>query len=202
MILLLDNYDSFTFNLYQALSELGADVIVRRNDAVTVDEVERLVPTLDGIVISPGPCTPSEAGISVPLVRRLAGSVPILGVCLGHQAVGAAFGGTIVRAPRLMHGKVSMIAHDGAGVFTGLPNPFQATRYHSLIVERLTLPPELEVTAEADGLVMGLRHRSLPVEGVQFHPESILTPTGNDLLANFLGRRAPKRELAIATTYG
>jgi anthranilate synthase component II len=202
MILLLDNYDSFTFNLYQALSELGADVIVRRNDAVTVDEVERLVPTLDGIVISPGPCTPSEAGISVPLVRRLAGSVPILGVCLGHQAVGAAFGATIVRAPRLMHGKVSMIAHDGAGVFTGLPNPFQATRYHSLIVERLTLPPELEVTAEADGLVMGLRHRSLPVEGVQFHPESILTPTGNDLLANFLGRRAPKRELAIATTYG
>jgi anthranilate synthase component 2 len=202
MILLLDNYDSFTFNLYQALSELGADVIVRRNDAVTVDEVERLVPTLDGIVISPGPCTPSEAGISVPLVRRLAGSVPILGVCLGHQAVGAAFGGTIVRAPRLMHGKVSMIAHDGAGVFTGLPNPFQATRYHSLIVERITLPPELEVTAEADGLVMGLRHRSLAVEGVQFHPESILTPTGNDLLANFLGRRAPKRELAIATTYG
>jgi anthranilate synthase component 2 len=202
MILLLDNYDSFTFNLYQALSELGADVIVRRNDAVTVDDVERLVPTLDGIVISPGPCTPSEAGISVPLVRRLAGSVPILGVCLGHQAVGAAFGGTIVRAPRLMHGKVSMIAHDGAGVFTGLPNPFQATRYHSLIVERPTLPPELEVTAEADGLVMGLRHRSLPVESVQFHPESILTPTGNDLLANFLGRRAPTRELAIATTYG
>jgi anthranilate synthase component 2 len=202
MILLLDNYDSFTFNLYQALSELGADVIVRRNDAVTVDEVEQLLPTLDGIVISPGPCTPSEAGISVPLVRRLAGSVPILGVCLGHQAIGAAFGGTIVRAPRLMHGKVSMIAHDGTGVFTGLPNPLQATRYHSLIVERSTLPPELEVTAEADGLVMGLRHRSLPVEGVQFHPESILTPTGNDLLANFLGRRAPMRELAIATTYG
>jgi anthranilate synthase component 2 len=202
MILLLDNYDSFTFNLYQALSELGADVIVRRNDAVTVDEVERLVPTLDGIVISPGPCTPSEAGISVPLVRRLAGSVPMLGVCLGHQAVGAAFGGTIVRAPRLMHGKVSMISHDGAGVLTGLPNPFQATRYHSLIVERSTLPPELEVTAEADGLIMGLRHRSLPIEGVQFHPESILTPTGNDLLANFLGRRAPLRELAIATTYG
>jgi anthranilate synthase component II len=202
MILLLDNYDSFTFNLYQALSELGADVIVRRNDAITVDEVERLVPTLDGIVISPGPCTPSEAGISVPLVRRLAGSVPMLGVCLGHQAVGAAFGGTIVRAPRLMHGKVSMISHDGAGVLTGRPNPLQATRYHSLIVERSTLPPELEVTAEADGLIMGLRHRSLPIEGVQFHPESILTPTGNDLLANFLGRRAPLRELAIATTYG
>ena len=202
MILLLDNYDSFTFNLYQALGELGADVVVRRNDMVTVDEVERLVPMLDGIVISPGPCTPAEAGISVPLVQRLAGVVPILGVCLGHQAIGAAFGGTIVRAPRLMHGKVSMIAHDGTGVFSGLPNPFQATRYHSLIVERSTLPPELEVTAEADGLIMGLRHRSLPVEGVQFHPESILTPAGNDLLANFLGRRAPMRDLALATTYG
>jgi anthranilate synthase component 2 len=202
MILLLDNYDSFTFNIYQALSELGAEVLVRRNDTVTVDEVMQLVPTLDGVVISPGPCTPADAGISVPLVQRLAGAVPILGVCLGHQAIGAAFGGTIVRAPRLMHGKVSMIAHDGAGVLAGLPNPFQATRYHSLIVERSSLPPELEITAEADGLVMGLRHRSLPVEGVQFHPESILTPTGNDLLANFLGRRAPMRELAIATTYG
>ncbi len=202
MILLLDNYDSFTFNLYQALSELGADVLVRRNDMITVDDVKQLVPTLDGIVISPGPCTPGEAGISVSLVQRLAGAVPILGVCLGHQAVGAAFGGQIVRAPRLMHGKVSMIAHDGAGVFAGLPNPFQATRYHSLIVERSTLPSDLEITAEADGLVMGLRHRSLPVEGVQFHPESILTPTGNDLLANFLGRQAPMRELAISTTYG
>jgi anthranilate synthase component 2 len=202
MILLLDNYDSFTFNLYQALSELGADVLVRRNDMVTVADVERLVPTLHGIVISPGPCTPGEAGISVPLVRRLAGTVPILGVCLGHQAIGAAFGGRIIRAPRLMHGKVSMIAHDGAGVFAGLPNPFQATRYHSLIVDRSTLPSELEITAEADGLVMGLRHRTMPVEGVQFHPESILTPTGNDLLANFLGRRAPMRELAISTTYG
>ena len=202
MILLIDNYDSFTFNLYQALSELGADVLVRRNDKVSVEEVARLVPTLDGIVISPGPCTPGEAGISVPLVRRLAGAVPILGVCLGHQAIGAAFGGRIIRAPRLMHGKVSMITHDGAGVFAGLPNPFQATRYHSLIVERSTLPSELEITAEADGLIMGLRHRSLPVEGVQFHPESILTPAGNDLLANFLGRRAPMRELAIATTYG
>jgi anthranilate synthase component 2 len=202
MILLLDNYDSFTFNLYQALSELGADVLVRRNDKVTVEDVERLVPTLDGIVISPGPCTPGEAGISVPLVRRLAGAVPILGVCLGHQAIGAAFGGRIIRAPKLMHGKVSMIAHDGGGVLAGLPNPFQATRYHSLIVERVTLPAELEITAEADGLVMGLRHRSMPVEGVQFHPESILTPTGNDLLANFLGRRAPLRELALATTYG
>ena len=202
MILLLDNYDSFTFNLYQALSELGANVLVRRNDKVTVDDVEDQAPALEGIVISPGPCTPAEAGISVPLVRRLAGTVPILGVCLGHQAIGEAFGGRIARAPRLMHGKVSMIAHDGAGVFAGLPNPFQATRYHSLIIERSTLPAELEVTAEADGLVMGLKHRWLPVEGVQFHPESILTPTGNDLLANFLGRRAPTRELAIATTYG
>jgi anthranilate synthase component II len=202
MILLLDNYDSFTFNLYQALSELGAEVLVRRNDMVKVEDVEALVPMLDGIVISPGPCTPGEAGISVPLVRRLAGTVPILGVCLGHQAIGAAFGARIIRAPRLMHGKVSMIAHDGVGVLAGLPNPFQATRYHSLIVERATLPAELEITAEADGLIMGMRHRSLPVEGVQFHPESILTPTGNDLLANFLGRRAPLRELAIATTYG
>ena len=202
MILLLDNYDSFTFNLYQALAELGAEVLVRRNDMVTVSDVEELAPMLDGIVISPGPCTPGEAGISVPLVRRLAGTVPILGVCLGHQAIGAAFGGTITRAPRLMHGKISMIAHDGSGVFAGLPNPFQATRYHSLIVERSTLPSELKITAEADGLVMGLRHRTLPVEGVQFHPESILTPTGNDLLANFLGRRAPARQLAIATTYG
>ena len=202
MILLLDNYDSFTFNLYQALSELGADVLVRRNDVVTVEDVEELAPMLDGIVISPGPCTPGEAGISVPLVRRLAGTVPILGVCLGHQAVGAAFGGRITRAPKLMHGKISMIAHDGTGIFAGLPNPFQATRYHSLIVDRATLPSELEITAEADGLVMGLRHRTLAVEGVQFHPESILTPVGNDLLANFLGRRAPMRELAIATTYG
>jgi anthranilate synthase component II len=202
MILLLDNYDSFTFNLYQALSDLGAEVLVRRNDMVSVGDVEELASMLDGIVISPGPCTPGEAGISVPLVRRLAGTVPILGVCLGHQAIGAAFGGRITRAPKLMHGKVSMIAHDGAGVFAGLPNPFQATRYHSLIVERSTLPSELEITAEADGLVMGLRHRTLPVEGVQFHPESILTPAGNDLLANFLGRRAPMRELAIATTYG
>src|SRR3954465_12985187 len=155
MILLLDNYDSFTFNLYQALSQLGAEVLVRRNDKMTVNDVEDLAPKLDGIVISPGPCTPGEAGISVPLVRRLAGKVPILGVCLGHQAIGEAFGGRIARAPRLMHGKVSMIAHDGEGVLAGLPNPFQATRYHSLIVERSTLPAELEITAEADGLVMG-----------------------------------------------
>ncbi|MBW3634650.1 MAG: aminodeoxychorismate/anthranilate synthase component II [Chloroflexi bacterium] len=202
MILLLDNYDSFTFNLYQALSELGADVLVRRNDKITVEDVERLSPGLDGIVISPGPCTPVEAGISVPLVKRLAGVVPILGVCLGHQAIGAAFGGSIVRAPRLMHGKTSMISHDGHGVFAGLPNPFQATRYHSLIVERSTLPVDLTITAEADGLIMGFRHRTLPVEGVQFHPESILTPAGNDLLENFLGRGEPMRESAVAATYG
>ena len=202
MILLLDNYDSFTFNLYQALGELGADVLVVRNDKISVDEVERMASRLDGIVISPGPCTPAEAGISVPLVRRLAGKTPILGVCLGHQAIGAAFGGTIAQAPQLMHGKVSFISHTGRGVFSGLPNPFPATRYHSLIVERGSLPRELEITAEADGLVMGFRHRSLPVEGVQFHPESILTPSGNDLLANFLGRSAPTRELAVAATYG
>jgi anthranilate synthase component II len=202
MIFLLDNYDSFTFNLYQALSMLGAEVVVRRNDQVTVEEVAAMAPRLDGIVISPGPCTPVEAGISVPLIQRLAGQVPILGVCLGHQAIGAAFGGNVIRAPRLMHGKTSMIAHDGQGVFAGLPNPFQATRYHSLIVERSTLPPVFEITAEADGLIMGLRHRFVPVEGVQFHPESILTPMGNDLLANFLGRGVAERELTYAATYG
>jgi anthranilate synthase component 2 len=204
MILLLDNYDSFTFNLYQALRELGAEVVVRRNDKVTVDEVVRTSGELSGVVVSPGPCTPREAGISVPLIRALAGSVPILGVCLGHQAVGAAFGGSIVRAPMLMHGKTSLISHDGRSLFAGLPNPFQATRYHSLIVDRHNLPPELEITAEADGLIMGLRHRSLPVEGVQFHPESILTPAGNDLLANFLGRGVAlkEREPEYAAAYG
>ena len=204
MIFLLDNYDSFTFNLYQALSSLGASVRVARNDQITVDEVAAMADSLDGIVLSPGPCTPAEAGISVPLVRRLAGVVPILGVCLGHQAIGAAFGADIVRAPKLMHGKTSMIHHRDHGVLAGLPNPFQATRYHSLIIERSTLPASLEITAEADGLIMGVRHRELPVEGVQFHPESILTPEGNDLLANFLGlgpasRRLP--ELAVAV-YG
>ena len=202
MIFLLDNYDSFTFNLYQALCELGAEVVVRRNDQIMVDEVLAMAPRLDGIVISPGPCTPSEAGIAVPLVRELAGQVPILGVCLGHQAVGQAFGASIVRAPRLMHGKTSMIAHDGRGLFTGLPNPFQATRYHSLMVDRATLPWNLEITAEADGLIMGLRHRHLPIEGVQFHPESILTPSGKDFLANFLGRGSAMRESALMATYG
>ncbi|MDP9366536.1 MAG: aminodeoxychorismate/anthranilate synthase component II [Chloroflexota bacterium] len=187
MIYLLDNYDSFTYNLYQALRQLGAEVTVARNDQVTVEEVAALAPELDGVVVSPGPCTPAEAGISVPLIRRLAGQVPILGVCLGHQAIGAAFGGRVVRAPALMHGKTSPILHRGRGVFAGLPNPLTATRYHSLIVERENLPPALEITAEADGLIMGLRHRELPIEGVQFHPESILTPAGNDLLANFLG---------------
>jgi anthranilate synthase component 2 len=202
MILLLDNYDSFTFNLYQALSELGAEVKVRRNDKISIAEIIRLAPDLNGIVISPGPCTPNEAGISVPLVRELAGMVPILGVCLGHQAIGAAFGGDIIRAPRLMHGKTSMIRHDGLGIFAGLPNPLQATRYHSLIVDRQTLPRELEITAEADGLIMGLRHRTLAVDGIQFHPESILTPTGNDLLANFLGHQGARRGRVLAATYG
>ena len=196
MIFLLDNYDSFTFNLYQAFRELDAEVTVARNDQVTVDEVAAMVPDLDGIVLSPGPCTPTEAGISVPLIKRLAGRVPILGVCLGHQAIGAAFGGRVVPAPTLMHGKTSLIHHRGRGAFAGLPNPFVATRYHSLIVDRPSLPPVFEVTAEADGLIMGLRHRELPIEGVQFHPESILTPDGNDLLANFLGRGPAARRAA------
>jgi anthranilate synthase/aminodeoxychorismate synthase-like glutamine amidotransferase len=187
MILLLDNYDSFTFNLYQALRQLGAPVTVARNDQITLDEVEAMAPSLTGIVVSPGPCTPNEAGVSVPLIRRFAGRMPILGVCLGHQAVGAAFGGTVVRAPTLMHGKTSDIYHRDTGVFAGLPQPFVATRYHSLIVERASLPPTLMVTAETDdGLIMVLRHLEFDVEGVQFHPESILTPVGNDLLANFL----------------
>jgi anthranilate synthase component 2 len=201
MILLVDNYDSFTFNLYQALTELGAEVMVVRNDQITLDEVEAVAPRLDRIVISPGPCTPREAGISVPLIRRFAGRLPILGVCLGHQAIGAAFGGRVVHAPSLMHGKTSLIHHRGTGIFAGLPNPFVATRYHSLIVDRPSLPPVFEVTAEADGLIMGIRHRELDVDGVQFHPESILTVVGNDLLANFLGRRpalAAAREPAVA----
>lgn len=204
MILLLDNYDSFTYNLFQALSELGADVVVHRNDQLTVAEVEEMLPKLDGIVVSPGPCTPREAGISVDMIRGLAGNVPMLGVCLGHQAIGEAFGGVVKRAPNLMHGKTSMIHHDGKGIYAGLPNPFQATRYHSLIVEQSTLPPDLEVTAWADGLIMGVRHRTLPVDGIQFHPESILTPNGKDLLANFLGHssRHADRDLAIAATYG
>ena len=191
MLLMIDNYDSFTYNLVQYLGELGADVRVARNDAITLDEIETLAPT--GIVISPGPCTPNEAGISVPLIRRFAGEIPILGVCLGHQAIGQAFGGRIVRSERVMHGKLSPIAHDGEGVFAGLPSPFRATRYHSLAIDRATLPPMIAVTATADdGEIMGVRHREFAVEGVQFHPEAILTEHGKRLLDNFL--RARERE--------
>jgi len=190
MILLIDNYDSFTYNLYQYLSELGADVTVVRNDAITTDEIAAMQP--DGIVLSPGPGTPEDAGVCVPIVQRFAGEIPILGVCLGHQAIGAAFGGEVVRAPSLMHGKVSAVHHAGAGVFAGLPSPFTAIRYHSLIVARDGLPTELEITAEtADGIVMGVRHRDYPnLQGVQFHPESILTEHGKELLANFLNAPA------------
>ena len=201
-VLLIDNYDSFTYNLYQYLCELGADVRVVRNDAVTVEEVEALEP--DAIVISPGPGRPSDAGISNAVIERLGPRIPLFGVCLGHQCIGEVFGGRVVRAPALMHGKTSPILHRGRGVFAGLPNPFTATRYHSLMVERDSLPPVLEVTAEADGLIMGLRHRELAVEGVQFHPESILTPAGNDLLANFLGRGPAARRSsdAAVAVYG
>ncbi len=184
-ILVIDNYDSFTYNLVQYLGELGADVVVRRNDAITIDEIAALAP--DGIVVSPGPCTPKEAGVSVAAIERFQGDIPILGVCLGHQAIGAAFGGDIVRAPRIMHGKTSPIHHDGRGVFRDLPNPFDATRYHSLVIERASLPSDLEVSAwTAEGEIMAVRHKRLPIEGVQFHPESILTVEGKRLLKNFL----------------
>ena len=184
-VLLLDNYDSFTYNLFQYLSELGAEVEVQRNDALTVADVARRKP--DRIVISPGPCTPAEAGISVALIQELGAHVPLLGVCLGHQAIGAAYGGSVVRAPEVMHGKISQIHHEGQGLFHDLPSPFPATRYHSLIVRRADLPAELEVTATtADGIIMGLRHREFPVQGVQFHPESIMTDAGKGLLRNFL----------------
>lgn len=184
-ILLLDNYDSFTYNLYQYLSELGANVNVHRNDEIEVDEIRELAP--DKIVISPGPCTPSEAGISLPLIRELGVEIPILGVCLGHQAIGAAFGGRVIRAPEPIHGKLSPIFHHSQGVFHDLPSPFEATRYHSLIVERQSLPSDLEITAETkDGLIMGLRHRTLRIEGIQFHPESYTTEHGKRLLRNFL----------------
>ncbi len=185
MILLLDNYDSFTYNLAQYLGELGCRVEVHRNDKISVLEILRRKP--EGIVISPGPCTPQEAGISVDLIQRLAGKIPILGVCLGHQAIGAAFGGKIIRAPKLFHGKTSEVEHDGKGVFQKLVNPFTATRYHSLIVERKSLPKELTITAEThDGIIMGVRHRRYVLEGVQFHPESVLTGPGKELLRNFL----------------
>lgn len=185
MILLLDNYDSFTYNLAQYLGELGCQVEVHRNDKISVEDIAKRKP--EKIVISPGPCTPQEAGVSVELVERLAPKFPILGVCLGHQAIGAAFGGKIIRAPKLFHGKTSEIHHDGKTIFHNLPMPFTATRYHSLIVERKSVPRELKITAETkDGIIMGLRHRRFPVEGIQFHPESVLTSSGKQLLQNFL----------------
>jgi len=190
MIVMIDNYDSFTYNLVQYLGELGAEVQVYRNDQISVDGVAALKP--ERIVLSPGPCTPNEAGICLELIERLKGRLPILGVCLGHQAIGQAFGGKVVRARQVMHGKTSPIHHEGKGVFTGLPSPFTATRYHSLIVERASLPADFQVTAwtqHEDGSmdeIMGLRHKTLPIEGVQFHPESILTEHGHDMLKNFL----------------
>jgi para-aminobenzoate synthetase component II len=185
MILVLDNYDSFTYNLVQYLGELGAEIRVARNDQIAIDEIEKLAP--ERIVISPGPCDPDQAGITLDLIRRFAGAIPLLGVCLGHQAIGQAFGGTVVRAPYIMHGKTSQILHDGRTVFDGIENPFTATRYHSLIVDRASVPPVLEISATtSDGLVMGLRHREFICEGVQFHPESIMTGAGKGLLRNFL----------------
>ena len=185
MILMIDNYDSFTYNLVQYLGELGADIRVYRNDQITVAEIERLGP--EKIVISPGPCTPTEAGISCDVVQHFGEAVPILGVCLGHQSIGQVFGGEIVRAPALFHGKTSLIYHDGKTIFRDLPRPFEATRYHSLVIRRETLPDCLEISAETDDeVIMGVRHREFPVEGVQFHPESILTRVGKDLLRNFL----------------
>jgi anthranilate synthase/aminodeoxychorismate synthase-like glutamine amidotransferase len=185
MLLVIDNYDSFTYNLVQYFGELGADPVVKRNDAVSVDEVEKMAP--ERIVISPGPGSPKDAGISMELIRRMGSRVPLLGVCLGHQCIGEVYGGKVVRAGRLMHGKTSPIRHDAKGVFRGLPNPFEATRYHSLIVEKSSVPDDLEISADtAEGEIMGLRHREYPVHGVQFHPESILSKEGKDLLANFL----------------
>lgn len=191
-VVMLDNYDSFTFNIVQYLVELGADVVTYRNDEISVEQIEALAPT--HLVISPGPCTPNEAGISLDAIERFAGRLPILGVCLGHQAIGQVYGGKVVRAPQVMHGKTSAVAHDGQGVFAGLGNPLEVTRYHSLVVDEQSLPECLEITARtADddvtpGVIMGLRHRELDVEGVQFHPESILTRQGHALLANFLKR--------------
>ena len=185
MLLMIDNYDSFTYNIVQYFGELGEEVVVFRNDKITIAEIEQMAP--GRIVISPGPCSPEEAGISVAAISHFAGKVPLLGVCLGHQSIGAAFGGRVVRSASLMHGKTSPIHHDGKGLFKGLPNPFEATRYHSLVVERASFPESLEVTAWVkEGEIMGLAHRSLPIWGVQFHPESILTVGGMDILRNFL----------------
>ncbi len=185
MLLVIDNYDSFTYNLVQYLGELGAEIQVYRNDKISIEEIERLAP--ERLVVSPGPCTPKEAGISVEALRHFAGRIPVLGVCLGHQSLAYAFGGEIIRADRLMHGKTSMVHHDGKTIFQKLPNPFEATRYHSLIVNRQTIPRDFEISAETgEGEIMGLRHRPTGAEGVQFHPESILTKAGMDLLRNFL----------------
>ena len=190
MLLVIDNYDSFTYNLVQYLGELGQQVRVVRNNEVSVDDIVRMCP--ETIVISPGPCTPNEAGISLEVISRLAGKIPILGVCLGHQAIGQAFGGKVIRAKEVVHGKTSRVFHDDKGLFAGLPNPFEATRYHSLIVERSSLPDCLEITAKTwDEEIMGLRHKTMPVEGVQFHPESFLTKVGKDLLRNFLRLAKP-----------
>lgn len=185
MILMIDNYDSFTYNLVQYIGEMGKTLKVYRNDKITIPEIEAMNP--DKMVISPGPCTPTEAGISLEVIKHFAGKIPILGVCLGHQSIGQAFGGEVIRAPRLMHGKTSLIHHDGEGVFKDIPNPFEATRYHSLIVRRETLPSCLQITAETDEReIMGIRHKEYPIEGVQFHPESILTQDGMKLLGNFV----------------
>lgn len=195
MLLMIDNYDSFTYNLVQYLGELGEELRVYRNDKITLAEIEAMKP--EGIIISPGPCTPKEAGVSVDTIKRFAGVFPILGVCLGHQSIGEAFGGDVIRAERLMHGKTSMIYHDGGTIFHGLPNPFVATRYHSLIIKRETIPDCLEISAwTKEGEIMGVRHRELFVEGVQFHPESILTTSGKDLLRNFLRMMREKKMAA------
>jgi len=195
LILVIDNYDSFTYNLVQYLGELGQEIVVRRNDEIDLIGIEQLQP--DHILISPGPCTPNEAGISLDLIDRFKGKIPILGVCLGHQAIGQAFGGEVVRAEKLMHGKTSEIHHDGRGVFEGLANPFTATRYHSLIVRRETLPDCLEITAETtSGEIMGIRHRQFPIEGVQFHPESIITDHGHQMLRNFLMNKSSSESFA------
>ena len=202
MLLLIDNYDSFTYTLAQYLGELGADVHVHRNDVLTLEQIAAWQPT--AIVISPGPCTPSEAGISVPVIQRFAGKIPILGVCLGHQSIGQAFGGRIVRAREVMHGKLSAVSHDGRGVFAGIPSPFEVTRYHSLVIERASLPDCLDISATTpDGEIMGVRHRTMAVEGVQFHPEAILTEHGHALLENFLhpeGPRPKRMQTPISTT--